>query len=493
MMMMVSKAISHACYLLVAVVLARSLSVAEFGTFNQVWLVNKSLVFLFALGLPVSVYYFLARLPDEKKKSFILQTIASLAILALPFAISMYALADVVARYFHNPVLAPSLRLFAIYPLLTLPTISTDAILIGLGRTRQAALFDIVTTTAMLTAVAAAATLGHRLDLVFKALLAYGVVQSLVAGWLVWRPVRRMPSRFSAEDLRAQVAYAAPYGLAALVGALNYQVDKVLVALFSPLTVFALYAVAAFEIPLAGVTSVPVISVIMGELTRKYTSGDIEGFLALWHQSMRKLAVLVFAVAGFLFVVAGPVVVGMYSSKYADSVGLFRLYLLFLALRITVLEQVLAALGDTRFVFRAQAVALLVNAALGYLLIREVGWYGPAISALFAGYLFGAMVMVRIRSRLNVEFGRLVPWLALGRVALVAILAAGAAGAVTLLGANPVWKVGAGLLVFATIYLLGNLWTGAITAGDLRTVWASVQMARHRAAGRESARPAAHE
>jgi O-antigen/teichoic acid export membrane protein len=493
MVMMVSKAISHGCYLLVAVVLARSLEVAEFGTFNQVWLVNKSLVFLFGLGLPVSVYYFLARLPDPKKKSFILQTIASLAVLALPFAISMYAFADWLARYFHNPALAHSLRLFAIYPLLTLPTISTDAILIGLGRTRQAALFDIVTTTAMLAAVTASATLGHRVDLVFKALLAYGIVQSLLAGWLVWRPVRRMASHFSGSDLKAQLAYAAPYGLAALVGVLNYQVDKVLIALFYPLAVFAVYAVGAFEIPLAGVTSVPVVSVIMGELTRKFTSGDIEGFLRLWHQSMLKLALPVFAVAGYLLVVAGPVVVGMYSSKYEDSVGLFRIYLLFLALRITVLEQVLAALGDTRFVFKAQAVALLVNVALGYLLMRAVGWFGPAISALLVGYLFGAMVMVRIRSRLNVGFGRLVPWLDLGRVAVVAILAAGGAAAVAQLGGNPVWKVGAGFLVFATIYLLGNLWTGAITAGDFRTLWSSVQMARRWPAPGERARPAAHE
>ena len=143
MMMMASKAISHGCFLLIAVVLARSLTVRDFGSFNQVWLVNKSLLYLFALGLPVSVYYFLPRLPDAKRKSFILQTMVSLTILALPFSISLYLLADRLAVYFHNPALASYLRLFAVFPLLTLPTISTDAILIGLGRTKQAALFDV--------------------------------------------------------------------------------------------------------------------------------------------------------------------------------------------------------------------------------------------------------------------------------------------------------------------------------------------------------------
>src|SRR5919197_3319216 len=94
MLMILSKGVSHLCFLLVAVVLARTLERADFGTFNQVWLVNRSLIYLFALGLPVSVYNFLPRLPETKAKGFILQTILSLAILAVPFSVAMYAMAN---------------------------------------------------------------------------------------------------------------------------------------------------------------------------------------------------------------------------------------------------------------------------------------------------------------------------------------------------------------------------------------------------------------
>jgi O-antigen/teichoic acid export membrane protein len=470
MLMMLSKAISHGCFLLIAVVLARSLERTDFGTFNQVWLVNKSLLYLFALGLPVSVYYFLPRLPDAKIKSFILQTMVSLTILALPFSISMYVLADWLAIYFHNPALAYYLRLFAIYPLITLPTVSTDAILIGLGRTKHAALFEIATKTAMVAAVAAAGILEHRLDLVFKALVVYGIAQSLLGIWMVWRPVRRIKFRFSLADWKSQLAFSAPYGFATLAGALNYQVDKVLIAVFYPPAVFALYAAGAFEIPLAGVTSVPVVSVIMGELTKKFTSGDIEGFLQLWHQSMLKLALPVFAVATFLMVFAEPVVVGLFSSEYADSVWPFRIFLLFVPIRITVLEQVLASLGETRFVFKAQVAAMVVNIVLGYLLIRGIGWLGPALCAVFTGYLFMALVLLEIRHRLDVSLGRLVPWQHLARVGLVAILAAVCSAAVAYLGINPLWKFCAGFVVFATVYLIGNLKTGAISTGDLQTL-----------------------
>jgi O-antigen/teichoic acid export membrane protein len=469
--MMASNAISHGCFLLIAVVLARSLAVRDFGTFNQVWLVNQSLVYVFALGLPVSVYYFLPRLPDAKRKAFILQTLASLTILALPLSLSMYLLADRLAIYFNNPGLAHYFRIFAIYPLLAFPAISTDAILIGLDRTERAALFETVTKATMLAAVAAAGVLTHNLDVVFKALIGYAVAQALLGAWLVWSPVRRLTFHFAAADWKAQIAYAAPYGLGTLVGALNYQVDKILVSLFYPPAVFAVYAAGAFEIPLAGVAALPVVSVMMGELSRKFAAGDVQGFLRLWHQSMLRLAVPVFAVAAFLMVIAGPVVVTLFSAEYSASVGLFRIYLLFLLLRITVLEQVLAALGDTRFVFKAQAVALLVNLTLGYLLIRRSGWFGPALSAVFAGYLFGMLIILRIRHHLGVDVRRLIPWQALGRIALVAILAAGCAAAAFLLETRALWQVGAAGLLFTTVYLIGNLRTQAITTDDLRTAW----------------------
>jgi hypothetical protein len=95
----------------------------------------------------------------------------------------------------------------------------------------------------------------------------------------------------------------------------------------------------------------------------------------------------------------------------------------------------------------------------------------------FTGYLFVALLIGEIRDRLGVSLGRLVPWQTLSRVALVAILAAACAAAVALLGANSLWKLSAGSVVFATVYLIGNLKTKSITAADLQTLWSWVLMA----------------
>jgi O-antigen/teichoic acid export membrane protein len=484
MLMMLSKAVSHLCFLLIAVVLARSLAQADFGTFNQVWLINKSLIYLFALGLPVSVYYFLPRLSEGKAKSFVVQTIFSLAILALPFSLFTYLLADTVAMYFQNPELAGYLRLFAIYPLMVLPTATTDAVLISLGRTKQAAVFEIITKVAMIVAVAAAGILGHRLDLVFKALILHGLVQLVLALWVMWQPLRRVKSHFSGADLKSQIAFAMPYGLSDLAGVLNYQADKVLFALFYPPAAFAVYAAGAFEIPLAGVTSVPVLSVSLAEFTKRFTAGDIEGFLTLWHESLTKLALPVFAVAAFLMVFAEPVVTGLFSSTYAASVWPFQIYLLLLPIRITIPGQVLASLGETKFVFKAMAASMIVNVVLGYILIRSIGWLGPAFSAVCSGYLFAILIMREIQKRLTVSLHQLMPWNALGRVALVAMLAAVASLPVALLPIAAVSKLGAGLIIYGAVYVIGNLKTNAITPSDIETVWSWLSLSSRGAFGK---------
>lgn len=468
-LMIGSKVVAHAAFLLIGVVLARTLTQTEFGTFNQVWLVNKSLLFLFELGLPISVYYFLPRLRDEQKKGFILQTVLSLVLFSLPFSAALYCLADPLAVNFNNPALANYLRLFALYPLVMLPSVSTEEILLSLGRIRSAAVFESLSKIAMISAVAAAAIFGQRLDRVFQSLIAYGLIQSMLGLWLIWQPVKRLKLKFSCSEWRSQLAYAAPYGLSTLAGALNYQVDKVMVSLFNPPAVFAVYAAGAFEIPLGGVTSLPVVSVMMSDLTQMYADGNIPGFLAMWHQSMRKLALPVFAVTTFLMVFADPVVTGLFSAKYAASVWPFRIYLLFSPVRITVFDYILASLGQTEMVLKAQVIAMVVNIIVGFVLLKVVGWMGAAAAAVLAGYLFSGLILNQIRRRLGVSWQQVMPWRDLLQVALVAIATALVCLPIRWLPIAGLWQLVSGFAIYSVLYLLGNLMTKAITVAELQT------------------------
>jgi O-antigen/teichoic acid export membrane protein len=469
-LMIVSKIIAHAAFMLIAVVLARSLSKAEFGTFNQVWLFNKALMFLFDLGLPMSVYYFWPRLATHQKKGFILQTLLSLTVLAMPFAAIMYGCADFLAHQFNNPALADYLRLFAVYPLVVLPASATEEILLSQGHTGRAALFESFTKMLMIGAVAIAALWTHQLDWVLKALIFYGIAQALLGIWLVWQPVRQLQATFSVKDWQQQLRYSAPYGFSTLAAVLNYQVDKILVSLFNPPAAFAMYAAGAFEIPLAGVTALPVISVMMNDLTQRYANQDIEGVLSLWQQSMRKVALPVFAVTAFLMVFAEPTVTGLFSAKYRESVWPFRIFLLFLPLRITVWDYVLASFGKTKAVFTSQLVALGVNILLGSSLIFFYGWWGAAIAAVISGYTQTTLIMLAIQRQLGVSLTKLLPWKDLCKIGGVAIAAGMGSLPISQLSIGTFWQIGIGFLIFMLLYGMGNLMIGAITIAELKGI-----------------------
>lgn len=469
-LMIGSKIIAHAAFMLIAVVLARSLTQAEFGTFNQVWLLNKSLVFLFDLGLPVSVYYFWPRLTDPQKKGFILQTLLSLTVLAIPFAATMYFCADAIAVYFNNPALAGHLRLFALYPLVMLPASATEELLLSQGFTARAAVFESFTKIAMIMAVAAAALGGKHLDWVLLALIGYGIIQLILGIWLVWQPVRRLKAKWSAADWKSQLIYSAPYGLSTLAAVANYQVDKVLVSLFNPPAAFAVYAAGAFEIPISGITALPVTSVLMGDLTQRFGAGDISGFLHIWHQAVRKVALPVFAVTAFLMVFAEPAIIGLFSAKYSDSVGPFRFFLLFLPLRVTVLDYILATLGQTKAVFTSQLMALCANLLLGSLLVGQVGWWGAALSAVLSGYLQSALLGAAIGKQLRSSFWHLLPWLDLAKVGLVAITAAIACIPIRLLSIGIFGQLSLGIFVYTIFYGIGSLKMNVITRDEIQKV-----------------------
>ena len=139
--------------LVLFVLLSHLLAAPEYGTFRQVWLVNKGLLDVLALGVPLSVYYFVPRLSDDHKRRFVAQSLLVLAGLGLVLAAGVFIGAPVLARTFNNPEIEPLLRLFALYPLFAMPVSGLESVLLSLGRSAQYWVFRIVDRVALVADV----------------------------------------------------------------------------------------------------------------------------------------------------------------------------------------------------------------------------------------------------------------------------------------------------------------------------------------------------
>jgi O-antigen/teichoic acid export membrane protein len=167
-------------------------------------------------------------------------------------------------------------------------------------------------------------------------------------------------------------------------------------------------------------------------------------------------------------VFAEPVVIGLFSAKYAASVWPFRIYLLFSPIRVTVFDYILASLGKTQMILKAQVIAMFANIILGFVLLQTFGWMGAAVSAVLASYLFVGLILNKIRERLEVSWWQVMPWRDLALILLVAIAAALGSFPSLWLSVAGFWQIIVGFAIYLPLYLLGNLVTKAITIAEIK-------------------------
>ncbi len=82
--------------------LARSLGPEGFGSFQQVFLFNI-LFIIFCLGIPETMYFFLPRLSEDERQSFIGQTLMLLALSAIFIVLLFWFGASTIAGIQSNP------------------------------------------------------------------------------------------------------------------------------------------------------------------------------------------------------------------------------------------------------------------------------------------------------------------------------------------------------------------------------------------------------
>jgi O-antigen/teichoic acid export membrane protein len=451
-----------------AAVLARIFSKADYAAYRQTLLCYTVALPFVTMGFDRALYYFL---PGETARS---RTILIENLLWLTVAggiLSLFLLVGgnrVLAARFNNPSLASLLLVLVPYPLLVLPSLAVPACLMSRNRTEQVAAFNVVSRLLMFllivipcliwrtpsaaivgTVVGAGITTAVGLVLMFRACPAGG-----------WTP--------TLHGLRRQLGFSMPLGVSGLLGSVGSRLDQVVVSLRSSPEVFASYSIGAMEIPLIGVITGTITSVVMVDYAQLYRDSRYEDIVDLIHRVMIRSSLLLMPAMIFLLCVAPDLVSAVFGARYGTSAAVFRVYLLLLPMRTLSYGAILQATGQNRHIFYQTIVALAVNACVGWFAVGYFGPIGAAMVFVADAYLtyipYNLLVLRRV---LQCPIRRLFPWWRLFRV-----IAASSAGAVLLIALNHYaqpWSalmrlcVGAGLYVPVTLLLFAKAgWLGSL-------------------------------
>ena len=465
-----SKIIASLSVILLFVLLSHTLSVPDYGSFRQVWLIIKGFTLeLFALGIPISLFYFLPKLAQGKRKFFVVQTLLILSSLGVLAATAMYGFSGLLSDLFNNPRLEPLLKITALFALLTLPTLALEGVLVTFGRTIVFAVYTILDRLFLLACMAASAYWFDSIEALCITLVVFGFMEVSIAMLIFRSSLKHYPIESRTFNIVEQFRFALPSGLAGVIDVLNIELDKVVISSFFNVSQFATYANGAFEVPFLGTVGASINSVLMPEYVRRHSEGDHQGILRLWHKAIGKVALIFFPLAVFLFVFADDLVTLLFSEKYLESAIIFRIYLFALLPKVTWYGIILIALGYSREPFYASLIALGANLALNLTLIQLVGFTGPAIATILTTYLVSLYYLNRIRIAFNENWLAIFPWRLLMRI----LLASTVFGLALCLpfslfyGGDSAIKLGLGGIIYFIPLSIFFRYVGLVTTSDM--------------------------
>lgn len=374
--------------LISGMIAARVLSKHDYATMKQTLLVYNFAAPLLTLGLASALFYFLPK-EHERKKGIILDTLLILCFMALLFSAFLFlGGSQFIAKHFDNPDLLMTLEWLIPYSLFVMPASILGAILVTQNKTYTLTIYNMLSVL-LLAILTIAGTLFTRSYA--GPLLAQIYFPVLLLPIVLWLSLKYVSGPFSfpkVASMKKILNYSVPLGFAGMLGTLTLMTDKIIVSAMGTPEEFANYVNGAIEIPLIGIITGSIASVILADMVKYIDEGNKKEALKLFKKAAVKSAVVLLPAMFFLLIVGKAFIVTLYSEKYLESVIPFYIYLFVLPMRIVVYGSAMMALGQTKVILFRSFFDLTINILLSILFVKIFGYLGAAIATILTLYLW---------------------------------------------------------------------------------------------------------
>jgi len=465
--------IKYAVGFTLPMLMVRMLSKADYGTYQQLLLVNSMALGLLTLGLPSSIYYFYNRIDAGRRSALIAQTLSMLGVAGVVATVGIAFASPLIATRTSNPALADLLPPYALAIGLMLAGEHFTSFMVAQDRYAAAVGFETFETLVRVLTLMAPIALGFGMRGLVVAAVLYALGRLLVRTvWVLRTGTHPLRRRDGPLDMffGDQLSYSIPLWLTSIVGVAGGMLDRAIVAAaFTPVD-FAIYSVGAFAVPLDVIFQASVADVLRASLPPLIQRDDLQEVARLLREAVRKLGLIMLPSFVFLFGFAQEFVTLLFTNQYADSVRVFRIYLFGIPLFMFVLSLVPQVFGRTRINLNIVIVVTTFHVALSFTLLKLLGFYGPALSGIISSYISTAIYLAIARRLTQASLARLVP---LPEIAKTLACAAVALLAARLLGEPTAGKFVNLVLhagVFSITFLAAGALAGLFTAQDRRMV-----------------------
>lgn len=418
----VSKVVILAISLITSILLSRFSSLEEYGTYSEILLVVNLAVSIIMLGLPNSLNYFLPRADtDENRDTFLSTYYTATTILSAICGFILVVAIPLIIVYFDNPGISTYTYVLAVLPWAKVIINGRSNMLVATNNVKREIVYSICYSICSLGII----LLVQVADRDFSFYMCLYIMLEAAYSIAVYFEAKKITKRFQVKInwnlLKQILIFSIPLGLSTALGTLCTEIDKLMIGWFYDTEKVAIYTNAAKELPLVYISS-SFTSVLMPRVV-KYIKDNKKGLaLDLWKKSAEFCFIIMSLFALGCFVFAPQVITILYSSKYIEGTGIFRIYSLTLLCRITYWGMILNGYGKTKDILYNSLLSLVLNVVLNYICYLVFGFIGPALATLISLLSTCAFQLNRTSKCVDVKMRYLLPWKNMAKILGISLL-----------------------------------------------------------------------
>ena len=420
--LIVANLVKYAVGFIMPMVLVRLLTQSDYGSYQQMILISGAAIGILTLGLPSSIYYFYHFVAPRALPALVAQTtVMLLAAGAVATLVVLYG-AAYFASTLGNPGIVGLLQIYALSLVLMIGSEHCLHFMISQNRYGLAVAFEIIETVVRVVTLLIPLALGYGLTGLIVGVVAYAALRFIARNWYLLRSSGLQFAGWRQHlFVREQLLYSMPTALVTLSAIIGSTLNRgMLASSFTPAQ-YAIYSVGALEIPLDVIFQASVANVLRASLPPLVRDGNLAEVVRLMRESVRKLSTIVLPSFVFLLAHSLEFVTLLFTSRYAESVYVFRIYLWLVPLHMLVLSPIPQVFGKPKLNFYIVFVMTGVLVVLGFVLLKTVGFYGPALASVITQYIQVIVYFVYVCRLTHASVAQLMPGMHFVRVLLAAL------------------------------------------------------------------------
>lgn len=421
-----SKTLTMLTGIISAMLLSRSLSLEDYGTYSQVILVVTISISVFSLGLPYSINYFMGGEITDKNK-FVPNFYSLISILFLINFIILFLFGEQVSNLLNNENLIKFTYMLVVLPFSKVIAQSLDNLLVVEKKTNLLITFRVGKSLALLLVVIFIFFNSISFGF-FMAFYTIVEVLFLLASLYIIKIVLKY-KLINIDFIRFKniLKFSIPVGLSSIIWSLNIQLDKLMVSLRYDVELVGIYTNASRELPftiLVSAVSAVLIPEISKIVNNKFYSEESKysSVLSVWHDTIKFTTIFLILFSVISIVFAREIITLLYSEKFLLGTNVFIVYAILLIFRVTYFPLIVFTKGMTKTILNYSLYAFLFNILFNILLGLIFGYIGFSIASVLSILFINILYLIKSSNIMGIKFKLIFPWKTYFNIFIVNIL-----------------------------------------------------------------------